>query len=470
MKIAPGPKGRWLIGNMLEVRTDILTFFMECARDYGDIVRIPIMHKEAFLISGPELIKEVLQDKPKAFSKETRGYIVLRDVLGLGLLTSDGETWLRQRRIAQPSFHRQKIAGFASTMVKAAEGAASSLADIGARRRSFDVSAEMMRLSLRIAGETLLSADVSGDADDVGRALTLLLHAVIERIYGLFLFPPGVPTPRNRAFFETIALLDAIVYRIINERRRLPAAERPADLLTMLLEARDEVTGEGMTDKQLRDEVMTIFLAGHETTANALTWTFYLLSLFPEAGRKLRAELASVLGGRAPTFEDIPRLTYTAMVFEESMRLYPPIWGFSRSPREDMTIGGYFVPKGAHVFVSAYVTHRRADLWDDPEGFDPERFATPSTQAALERDEKPARDDKRAPRFAYFPFGGGPRQCIGNTFAMMEGVLVLATIAQRLRLDLVPGQRIVPRSLVTLRPKGEIRMVAHDLSRSAPSP
>jgi cytochrome P450 len=232
---------------------------------------------------------------------------------------------------------------------------------------------------------------------------------------------------------------------MIDERRR-SVSGRPEDLLTMLLDARDEATGEGMTDKQLRDEVMTIFLAGHETTATALAWTFYLLSKHPDAARQIRAEVAAVVGDRAPGAEDFPRLKYTTMVIEEAMRLYPPAWLVSRAPRADMVICGYSVPKGSYVLLSPYVTHRHPGLWENPEGFDPTRFA-PEKIAAM-------------PRFAYFPFGGGPRQCIGNTFAMMEAVLVLAVLTRRLRLDLVPGQTVVPEPTVTLRPKKGLQMVA----------
>jgi cytochrome P450 len=215
----------------------------------------------------------------------------------------------------------------------------------------------------------------------------------------------------------------------------------------MLLNARDADTGEAMNDKQLRDEVLTIFVAGHETTANALAWTFYLLSKYPAAARRIRAELAEVLGGRSPSVEDLPRLKYTAMVLDEAMRLYPPAWMFTRAARENDEIGGYFIPKTSFLFLSPYIVHRKPSLWEDPEGFDPERFA-PERAASI-------------PRFAYFPFGGGPRQCIGNTFAIMESVLLLAVFMQKYRLDLVPGHPVEPEPLVTLRPKHGVLMTVH---------
>jgi cytochrome P450 len=362
----------------------------------------------------------------------------------MGLLTADGDTWLRQRRIAQPAFHRQKIAALSGVMVRAALDLADAWRAPAESGRSIDVAAEMMRLTLRIAGETLLSTDVSGDADTVGRAVTTVLEDSPNRIYRSLSVPLFIPTRKNREVLAAMKALDAVVFRMIGERRR---GGGPEDLLSMLLQARDETTGEGMSDKQLRDEVMTIFLAGHETTANALAWTWYLLSKYPAAYRELRRELDTVLGGRPPGLDDIPRLKYTTMVIEESMRLYPPVWIFTRAAREPDVIGGYPIPAGSYVFTSPYVSHRNPVFWENPEGFDPERFAEGRASSL--------------PRFVYFPFGGGPRQCIGNTFAMMETMLVLAALAQRYRLDLVQGARVEPEPVVTLRPRSGIPMTVH---------
>lgn len=425
--------------------TGPLPFLLKSALDYGDVIRFKFGPKIAHLLTHPEHIKYVLQDNQKNFSKETRGFITLREFLGMGLLTSDGETWLRQRRIAQPAFHRQKIAALGGSMVQAAEAAADRWGDHVKSGRAIDVASEMMKLTLRIAGETLLSTDVSGEAETVGRALTIMLHEARRRILTAFAIPLSIPTRRNREVNEAMSALDGLVYRMIRERRK--SGGGPEDLLSMLLHARDAETGEGMNDKQLRDEVLTIFVAGHETTANALAWTFYLLSKFPSAARKIRAELAEVLGGRSPSVEDLPRLKYTSMVLDESMRLYPPAWVFSRAAREDDTIGGYFIPKDSYLFISPYIVHRKPSLWEDPEGFDPERFA-PERAASI-------------PRFAYFPFGGGPRQCIGNTFALMENVLLLAVFLQKYRLDLVPGHPVEPEPIVTLRPKHGVLMTIH---------
>jgi cytochrome P450 len=444
-RIAPGPEGYPLLGSLPNMWGDPLPFLLKSTLEHGDIVRLRFGPKAAHVLTRPEHIKYVLQDNQKNFSKDTRGFITLRSFLGMGLLTSDGDTWLRQRRIAQPAFHRQKIAALGASMVRSAEAAAEGWGQHVRSGRAIDVAAEMMKLTLRIAGETLLSTDVSREAETVGRALTVMLREARRRIVAAYSLPLSLPTRRNRQLNAAMSALDALVYRMINERRR--SGGGPEDLLAMLLNARDADTGEAMNDKQLRDEVLTIFVAGHETTANALAWTFYLLSKFPAAARKIRAELAEVLGGRSPTEGDLPRLKYTSMVLDESMRLYPPAWMFTRAARQDDEIGGYFIPKGSFLFLSPYLVHRKPSLWEDPEGFDPERFA-PERAASI-------------PRFAYFPFGGGPRQCIGNTFALMESVLLLAVFLQKYRLDLVPGHPVELEPLVTLRPKHGVMMTIH---------
>jgi cytochrome P450 len=359
-------------------------------------------------------------------------------VLGNGLLTSEGDFWRRQRRIAQPAFHKERIAAFGDVMVRAAEDTARAWTAVAKSGGTLDVAAEMMRLTLRIAGETLLSSDVTGHAAVVGDAVSLLLREANRRILQPIEVPLRVPTPNNRRVLRVLSELDAIVFRMIEDRRRMTGG-RPSDLLTMLMEARDEETGEGMTDKQLRDEVLTIFLAGHETTANALSWTFYLLSLHPEVARRTSAELADVLGGRAPQVADLGRLVYTTAVLKEAMRLFPPAWIVGRRAVEDDTIDGYDIPRDSIVFVSPWLTHRHPAFWQNPEGFDPERFL-PERAATIHR-------------YAYFPFGAGPRLCIGQGFAMIEAVLLLATLAQRIRLDLVPGHRVVPHPSITLRPR-----------------
>ncbi|UQA60726.1 cytochrome P450 [Polyangium aurulentum] len=445
-RTAPGPRGLPFLGNLVDVRRDRLGTFLRAAVEHGDVARLEFGvltgRRIAHLLRHPDHVKHVLVDAPDNFDKQTPGFTRLREVLGEGLLTSEGSFWLRQRRIAQPAFHRQRIASFAGVMVRAGEERVNAWLERARRDEPIDVAEEMMNLALRIVCETLLGVDMV-DTSAVSQAVDVLLADVRNGLGSFFSLPRNVPIERNRIFLEAADMLDRQVQRIIDARRKSGA--EASDLLSLLMAARDPETGEGMSDRQLRDEVMTMFLAGHETTANALAWTFWLLSLHPGVRRKLSAELASVLeDGRLPTFEDVARLEVTTRVLQESMRLYPPAWIVARRALRDDVIGGYAIPAGSLVFVSPYVTHRHPAFWENPEGFDPDRFAG----GAL----------SRLPRFAYFPFGGGPRQCIGMSFAMVEATLLLATLGRRVHLDLLPGQRVVPEPGVTLRPRGEIRM------------
>jgi cytochrome P450 len=444
---APSPPADPVLGHLRAIRTDQLGFLVRSCVDHGDLVHLWFGNRwkrlEAFLCADPEAIRQVLQDNHRDFHKQTRGFDTLRLVLGNGLLTSEGDFWLRQRRIAQPAFHRDRIAAFASSMVRAAdEMIERRWAPVMKRGGRLDVAAEMMRVTLRIVGETLLSIDPSEEADRVGGALEALLVGFRRRMQSVVQLPIGWPTPENRRLSSAIAEIDRVVLRIIEERRRSPTPG--SDLLAMLMEARDEETGERMSDRQLRDEVVTLFLAGHETTALSLSWTLALLSRHPEVGRRLRDELRTVLGGRLPTAEDVPRLTYTRMVLQEAMRLYPPAWNFGRTARCDVQLGGYPVPAGSLILVSPYVIHRNPRFWENPEGFDPERFSPENAP--------------KIPRFAYLPFGAGPRQCIGNNFAMMEATLLLAVLWSRADLALVPGHELTPQPTVTLRPRGGLPM------------
>ncbi|MRG93894.1 cytochrome P450 [Polyangium spumosum] len=443
--VAPGPPGAPLLGNLPELRRDRIRIFLDAADTYGDVVRFqfgPGPGRTAHLLRHPDHIKHVFVDAADRFTKQTPGVREVRALLGDGLLTSEGALWKRQRRIAQPAFQKQRIAAFADVMVRAAD----ELVDGWMRRprpdAPVDVASEMMRLALRIVTETLLGTDVPIDAAATAEALDLILEDVRKGVTRILKIPRGVPTPDNRRFHAAVAVLDREVLRIIEHRRKAPGGG--TDLVSMLMAARDPETGEGMTDRQLRDEVMTMFAAGHETTANALAWTFYLLSTHPDVRRRARAEIGRVTEGRLPDFKDLGALDLVGRVFQESMRLYPPAWMISRRAADDDVIGGYSIPSGSLVFLSPYVTHRHPSYWENPEGFDPDRFAG----GAL----------ARMPRFAYFPFGGGARQCIGSSFAMVEGTLVLATILRRVRLDLVPGQTITPEPGITLRPRGSIQM------------
>jgi cytochrome P450 len=432
-KIPPGPHSSLvtnIAGELGRVTRDPLGFFTHCARTYGDVTAMRYFHFRSYFINHPDLIEDVLVTNARKFHKG-RVLLANKALFGEGLLTSEGDFWLRQRRLAQPAFHRARIAAYAGTMVGYAERLLENWHD-GERR---DLHEEMMRVTLQIVGKTLFDADVAKDAHEVGRSLELLLELGAD--FGrAILVPPWLPTPKNIRKARAIRKLDQIIYRIIEERRA--SGHDAGDLLSMLLAARDD-DGSRMTDKQLRDESITLFLAGHETTANALSWTWWLLAQNPSAEQKLHAELDSLLSGRAPTLEDVSKLRYTEAVLTESLRLYPPAWGTARVANEDHEIGGYPLRKGMGVSLSQWVMHRDPRWFDSPEEFLPERWEDGLV--------------KRLPRFAYFPFGGGPRQCIGNTFALMEATLVLATIAQRFRFRLVPGHPVVPLPSITLRPR-----------------
>jgi cytochrome P450 len=390
-------------------------------------------------VKNPDLVKEILVTRQHDFSK-SRGLEWAKLFLGEGLLTSEGEFHTRQRRLAQPAFHRQRIGAYAEDMVRRTVDAR----DRWSAGQVLDVDGEMMRLTLAVVSSTLFGTDVAASADEVREDLAAIIALFPRFSLPLFGLIQKLPIPSNVRFDRAVARLDALVYGIIAQRQRDPGDR--GDLLSMLLLARDEEGGGGMSERQLRDEVITLLLAGHETTANALTWTWYLLSQNEEADARWREELRRELGDRAPTAEDLPALRYTEMVLAESMRLFPPAWGMGRRALRDLTLGGFTIRRGSVLALSPYIVHRDARLWPDPLRFDPERF---TAEAKAER-----------PRFAYFPFGAGARSCIGEPFAWMEGVLLLATIGQRWRLRLLPGHPVEPKALMTLRPRYGMKMVA----------
>jgi cytochrome P450 len=415
---------------------------MSMFQRYGNVVAVRFLIWPTYMIFHPHDIKHVLQENHRNYSKDTYLMHFLSPLLGQGLLTNDGQSWLHQRRLMQPAFHRKQLATFGTLMTGATGVMLERWQNAATREPLLDVATEMMRLTLHIVGQALFSIDLSDETDTVGQAFTALLTPFTDYLYHPV--PPlGFPTPRNRRIQQAIRTLDGVVQEIITEHRRL--VDDKDDLLSMLLLARDEETGEGMNDRQVRDEVMTLLLAGHETTSNALTWTWYLLSRHPDAESRLYAELEQVLGGRIPTVEDLPRLAYTRMVLEEALRLYPPAVGFNRKALADDEVGGYVVPANTLIWLSPYMTHRHPDFWENPDVFDPERFS-------------PERSAGR-PHFAHFPFGGGPRLCIGSNFAMMEAQLILATIAQRYRLRLVPDYQVEPQVLLTMRPRHGLPMM-----------
>ena len=421
------------------MRRDPLSLLMRAAK-LADVVALRFPGHQAFLIAHPDLAKLVLVDRYRNYGKQTRGYKMLRAGLGNGLVTSEGSFWRRQRRIAQPAFHRRRIAAFGALMVRDTREMLDRW-DAACRHDDVvDIDEEMMALTLRIVGESLLGSDLSDDSDEVGAAVTTLLHGIIDRITFPLSLPLAIPTPQNRRVQRALDNLDQVVFRVIRERRR--AEREPEDLLDMLIQATDEETGERMTDRQLRDEVITMVLAGHETTANALTWTFALLSRHPLVADKLLEELGPL--GDDPTLDDLAALPYTQAVVKESMRLYPPVWTVARSVTETDELGGFTIPKGAIAFVSPYVLHHDRRFWPNPEAFDPERFLPGA-------DPEPYKN-------AYLPFIQGPRQCIGAGFAMLEAQLILATVLRRFRPELVAGQSLQPHAMITLRPRAGMRV------------
>lgn len=452
---APSGGGMPLLGSLRASGRERLDVMMRASLEHGHVVRFELPWITAHMITHPDQIEEVLVTKHRLFDKRTRGYDKLREFLGDGLLTSDGDFWLRQRRIAAPAFHKKRIDGFAVTMARATEDMLDRWDRELPRRAERDVSAEMMRLTLRIAALTLLSTDTESPtgsiAESIGAAVTVLVHEANQRIHEVVSIPETWPTARNRACREAMATLDGTVLSIIAERRRALGArshaegEGPQDLLQMFLEATDAETGARMNDAQLRDEVMTMFLAGHETTANGLAWAYYLLGRAPHLARALHEEAVAVLGDRLPTAEDVPRLELARRVFAESLRLYPPVWIVGRGTLEDVELGGYPIPARSLVFIVPWVTHRHPDFWRDPEGFDPDRFA-------------PERRGEQRYKHQYLPFIAGPRMCIGAGFAQLEGALVLAQVARRFRVSLSPGQQVEPEPVITLRPRNGVRV------------
>lgn len=437
----PGPRGGLFFRQLGEFRGDALGFLSRVHARYGDVARFRFGPRKMYLVAHPDHVQAVLAAQHRNFIKSV-ALQRSRVLLGTGLLTSEGDFHLRQRRLAQPAFHRERVAGLAATMA----GYAARTAEGWRAGAGMELAREMNRLTLAIAGQTLFGADVEAEADEIGRALTdaLALFRRLTNPLGPIL--DKLPVPGTLRMRRARARLDATIYRMI-DARRAGGGDR-GDLLSMLLAARDEEgDGGGMTDRQLRDEVLTIFLAGHETTANALAWSWHLLALNPDAEARLHAEVDAAVGDRLPTAEDAARLPYTRAVLAESMRMYPPAWAIGREPREELELGGYRIRagKGVVVLLSPWVTHHDPRWFPDPLRFDPGRW-TPEAEAAL-------------PRYAYFPFGGGPRKCIGEGFAWMEGVLVLATIARRWRLRHAPGAEVGTEPLITLRPTG-LRMRA----------
>lgn len=441
-KLAPGPKGNPFIGVLRDVRRDTIGFFRNTFATYGDTVTYRLGPLRSYLITHPDGVKRVLQEHVKNYTKDHVSYSIVRWLAGNGLLTSQGDFWLRQRRLVQPAFHRQRLAAMAAMMVQRTEAMLDRWEAPAAQGTALDMSNEMMQLTLDIVGDALFGTNVRDQAAAVEHGFSILSAQVVDRFRSFNLIPPVLPTRNDRLWRSALSEMDAVVYAIISERRKQDTDT--GDLLSMLLLIEDADTGERMTDTQLRDEVLTMLVAGHETTATALTWAWGLLDQHPEVRSKLDAELAQVLGGRSPTMDDVPNLTYTRMIIDETMRLYPPVYIFSRHVVADDELNGYHIPKGASVDLSPYLTHRHPDFWEEPERFMPERFSAEQVAARH--------------KYAYIPFSTGPRICIGNNFALLEMTLVLATVAQRYRPRLIAPTLPKALPLITLRPQDGMPM------------
>ena len=448
----PGPGGMEMFFSIPRAQRDPLGFLYECARRYGDLTRFKAGSQLAYFVNSPSAIKRILQDNHRNYTKDTIQYRQLALVAGRGLLTSDGEFWLSPRRLMQPAVRPRRIEGMARAIVSATTN---MLTEWQHRLPEdmpgiVDVDAEMLRLTLEIAGLTLFSIDLSRDAPRLTQAVLTALDHIVYRASNFLALPASSPTPRNRRFRAALDALNDTVRGLLEARRRQMAAqdELPDDLLSALLKAVDAETGQQLDDQAVRDEVLTLLIAGHETTASALTWGLHLLATHPEAQEKLRREIAQTIGARAPQYSDLPRLTWCRQALEETLRLYPPAWLITRRAIQADQLDGHTIPAGAIVIISPYVIHRHPAYWAEPDQFKPERFA-------------PGQGDQPWPRFAYIPFGGGPRVCIGQNFGVVEAMLIVAALAQQFWFEPEqtagsngheqPGVSIAP--LVTLRPR-----------------
>ena len=437
----PGPKGNFLLGNLAAVSKDWVGFYSQCAKEYGDVVRVRYLHVPICLVMHPRDIETVLVTNPANFTKSA-DYRALARVLGNGLLTNEGKAWQHQRSLIQPAFRRENILSYAPVMTRATR----EMLNTWTAGEPRNVHEDMMALTLDIVAQCLFGAEVTGVAERVGKAMKVVTDRFLTDAGQALLLPFDLPDFLAPSRSRAINDLNKIIQSILDERRASNHARR--DLLDTLLNVRD-AESKPMSDAQLRDEVMTLFLAGHETTAIALSWTCFLIAQNPEIEAKLVEELCEVLGDREPTIEDVPRLRYTEMILKESMRLYPAVWGIGRRAIADCEIGGYRVAAGTNIFVFQFLTQRDPRFFPNPDTFDPERWR-----------EDPVRTGK-IPRFAYFPFGGGPRVCVGASFAMLEATLLLAMIQRKVHLELVPGHVVKPVASVTLRPQNGIHVTVH---------
>ncbi|HEX2055044.1 MAG TPA: cytochrome P450 [Nitrospiraceae bacterium] len=446
------PAGRWLVGHLWEFKQRPLDVMAAWREQHGDLVQFRLGTRSCYLISHPDLAEEVLLHKPDDFAKiyDPKKPSGLGLVLGNGLLTSEGPLWRKNRRLMQPAFQRQRVTAMAPDIAAAGEGLLKRWDELD-DRRPVDISVEMMKVTLDVITRTMLGSSLLDEVDRLAPALDTLIRYAFRSFHNPFRVPLWVPTPGNRAFQHAKASVDELIYGVIRERRA--GGIRRDDLLDQLLYAVDQDTGVGLTDEQLRDELLTIAAAGHETTANGLSWAWYLLATHRDMRARLHDELARVLEGRLPVIEDLSRLVYTRSVFEETLRLYPPAPALQRKAIRETSLGGCSIRAGSLIIISLWNIHRHPDLWKDPEAFRPERFT--------------AEADAARHRLAWMPFGAGHRTCIGNHFAMIEGPLLLALIAQRYEMDLPPGQTVEPEVAVTVRPKHGLQMTIRRRNESA---
>ena len=448
LKRAPGPRKWSPFGSLTELRSSPLETLLAARQAYGDVVKFRVGLWSAYLLSHPAGVKHVLQDNHQNYRKGFT-FEYLKPLVGSGLLTAEGESWRFQRRMVQPAFHRQRIDGMVETVAAAAEALCARW-QLRKATEPVDVVQEMTSLAVEVVSSAILGVDLDAAAIEISEAVKVAQEQINWRITHLFSVPDCYPTPRNLRFRRALRVLDDAVASMI-AKKRLDHARDPEhrnDALSLLIEAQESDPDGMIPDLLLRDEVMTILLAGHETTANALAWTWHFLALNPGAEERLRCEVHSVLNDRRPTLADLPRLQFTRMVFEETLRLRPPVWALGRFALADDRAGNYRLPAYSSVLLSPYVTHRHPDFWKDAERFDPERF-TPEEVA-------------NRPAHAYFPFGAGPRMCVGGEFAMIEAIVCLATIAGRFRLRAVPDHVVELEPLITLRPKGGLPMLVEE--------
>lgn len=453
-RLAPGPKGEPILGSARGFQRDLLQTLIDGWRDHGDIVRFkgvgPLF--PVHLLVHPDYVMYALKDNAANYPKTPFINDRWRMVVGNGLICSEGAFWLRQRKLAQPTFDPKLLRTFDGGISDRAQELVDEWDGYADTGRTIEVAGAMVKLALAVLGQAMFSTDWRRDADAMAPAVHTTIGHAYHQIESFVPVPLGVPTPRNRRFLQARAVLDEVMYRLIRERRRLD--DPPQDLLNALMNAEDSETGERMTDEQIHDELMTFMFGGHETVASGMAWTLYLLSKHPEVQRKLRAEIDSVLQGERPTAEAMTgQLPYMTRVMNESLRLYPPVSLISRSPAADDEIAGYYVPKGGMVLISSYVSHRHPDIWDNAEGFDPDRWL-------------PERSEGR-PKNAWFPFSGGPRQCIGGYFGQLELQIVIPMILQRFEVELAPGHQVEPRPGITLGFKHGLQMTVR--RRTAPA-